>query len=150
MGTVMVVDDSAFMRQHCVALVQELGHDTVEACDGREAVEVYQRNKPEAVLMDITMPNMDGLEALHEINPQHSRAYQEKGHHWMVKREIRPAIDAFEQAVDLDPALIISWNALIRLYGMDNNPVGVKKATVYAERLKSLPQELLNVSSLIN
>lgn len=90
------------------------------------------------------------LEALHEINPQHSRAYQEKGHHWMVKRKLRPAIDAFERAVNLDPALIISWNALIGLYGMDNNPAGVKKATVYAERLKSLPQELLNVSSLIN
>jgi two-component system, chemotaxis family, chemotaxis protein CheY len=63
----MIVDDSAFMRQHCVALVQKLGHDTVEACDGREAVDLYQRAKPEAVLMDITMPDMDGLEALHEI-----------------------------------------------------------------------------------
>ncbi len=67
MGTVMIVDDSAFMRQHCVSLVQELGHGTVEACDGREAVELYQRAKPDAVLMDITMPRMDGLEALHAI-----------------------------------------------------------------------------------
>lgn len=67
MGTVMIVDDSAFMRQHCVALVRGLGYDTVEACDGREAVQLYQRTKPETVLMDITMPHMDGLEALREI-----------------------------------------------------------------------------------
>lgn len=67
MGTIMIVDDSDFMRQHCVALVQKLGHDIVEARNGREAVELYQRVKPDAVLMDITMPDMDGLEALQEI-----------------------------------------------------------------------------------
>ena len=67
MATVLVVDDSAFMRMRCVATVQELGHETVEASDGAEAVEVYKQQKPNAVLMDITMPNMDGLAALREI-----------------------------------------------------------------------------------
>ncbi len=67
MAKVLIVDDSAFMRMRCVAGVKELGHETVEAADGKEAVEVYKQAKPEAVLMDITMPNADGLTALREI-----------------------------------------------------------------------------------
>lgn len=67
MATVLIVDDSAFMRMRCVGTVKELGHDTLEASDGNEAVETYKTQKPNAVLMDITMPNMDGLTALREI-----------------------------------------------------------------------------------
>ena len=67
MATILVVDDSAFMRMRCVSNVQQLGHETLEAGDGAEAVEMYKQQSPQAVLMDITMPNMDGLTALKEI-----------------------------------------------------------------------------------
>jgi two-component system chemotaxis response regulator CheY len=67
MATVLVVDDSAFMRMRCVAIVKEQGHEAVEAGDGKEAIEVYKQKRPQAVLMDITMPNTDGLTALREI-----------------------------------------------------------------------------------
>ncbi len=67
MATVLVVDDSSFMRMRCVATVKELGYDTVEAGDGAEAIQTYKDQKPAAVLMDITMPGTDGLEALREI-----------------------------------------------------------------------------------
>ncbi len=67
MPTVLVVDDSAFMRRRGVALVKELGYETVEASDGQQALVAYERTRPEAVLMDITMPNTDGLEALGQI-----------------------------------------------------------------------------------
>ncbi len=67
MATVLVVDDSSFMRMRCVATVKELGYETVEAGDGAEAIETYKDQKPAAVLMDITMPGVDGLEALREI-----------------------------------------------------------------------------------
>ncbi len=67
MATVLVVDDSAFMRMRAVAGVKELGHETLEAGDGKEAVEVYKQARPQAVMLDITMPNMDGLAALREI-----------------------------------------------------------------------------------
>lgn len=67
MATVLVVDDSAFMRMRSASVVKELGYDVLEAGDGREAVDAYKRARPDAVLMDITMPNMDGLAALAEI-----------------------------------------------------------------------------------
>ncbi len=67
MAKVLLVDDAAFMRMRCARLLQEEGHDVVEAANGREAVEMYQTCRPDAVLMDITMPEMDGLEALRAI-----------------------------------------------------------------------------------
>lgn len=67
MATVLVVDDSSFMRMRCVATVQELGYETIEAVDGAEAIQTYKDTKPAAVLMDITMPGTDGLQALREI-----------------------------------------------------------------------------------
>ena len=56
MATVLIADDAAFMRMRSTSLLEELGHEVIEAEDGVEAV-----------LLDITMPNMDGLEALKEI-----------------------------------------------------------------------------------
>lgn len=67
MATILIVDDSAFMRMRCVATVKELGHETIEAADGQEAIEAYKEQRPHAVLLDITMPNVDGLTALREI-----------------------------------------------------------------------------------
>lgn len=67
MARVLLVDDAAFMRMRCARLLQEEGHEVVEAANGLEAVQAYQAQRPDAVLMDITMPEMDGLEALRAI-----------------------------------------------------------------------------------
>lgn len=67
MAKILIADDAAFMRMKSASLVKELGHEVVEAEDGVEAVKVYKAEKPDAVLMDITMPNMDGMEALAAI-----------------------------------------------------------------------------------
>jgi two-component system chemotaxis response regulator CheY len=67
MAKILIVDDAAFMRMRAARLLIEAGHVVVEATNGREAIEVYAREKPDCVLMDITMPEMDGLEALVEI-----------------------------------------------------------------------------------
>ncbi len=67
MAKILVVDDAAFMRLRAVKLLAEAGHTVIEAENGRLAVESYSRERPDAVLMDITMPEMDGLEALAEI-----------------------------------------------------------------------------------
>jgi len=67
LAKIMVVDDAAFMRMKCVKLLTEHGYDVVEADTGAQALVKYREDKPDAVLLDITMPDMDGLEALREI-----------------------------------------------------------------------------------
>lgn len=67
MPRVLLVDDAAFMRTRCAKLLRDEGYDVVEAEDGRDAVQKYVSSQPDAVLMDVTMPNMDGVQALKEI-----------------------------------------------------------------------------------
>jgi len=67
MAKIMVVDDAQFMRARLKKLLLGHGYAVVEASDGQEAVSVYKTETPDAVLMDITMPNKSGLEALVEI-----------------------------------------------------------------------------------
>jgi len=67
MALVLIVDDAQFMRMRLNKLLTEAGHQVVEAANGREALEQYARHKPDVVLMDITMPEMDGLTALKEL-----------------------------------------------------------------------------------
>ena len=67
MATILVVDDAAFMRMRAAKLLAEEGYEIVEAGNGAEAVKLYQETNPDCVLMDITMPEMDGLTALKEI-----------------------------------------------------------------------------------
>ena len=67
MSTIMVVDDAAFMRMKCAKLLTEHGYDVVEASSGSEAVETYKASAPDGVLLDITMPDMDGLTALKQL-----------------------------------------------------------------------------------
>lgn len=67
MPKVLIVDDAQFMRLRCARLLSEQGYEVAEAQNGREAVEVYQKVRPDVVLMDITMPEMDGITALRHI-----------------------------------------------------------------------------------
>lgn len=67
MTKIMVVDDAAFMRMKCTRLLSENGYEVTEASTGLEAVQKYNANRPDAVLLDITMPDMDGLTALKEL-----------------------------------------------------------------------------------
>jgi two-component system chemotaxis response regulator CheY len=67
MPRILVVDDAAFMRMRCTRLLADNGFEVSEAADGTEAIERYKENKPDGVLLDITMPNMDGLSTLKEL-----------------------------------------------------------------------------------
>lgn len=65
---VLVVDDAAFMRMMIKDILTKNGYDVVgEAVDGTQAVDKYQELHPDLVTMDITMPEMDGIEALKQI-----------------------------------------------------------------------------------
>jgi two-component system chemotaxis response regulator CheY len=67
MATILLVDDAAFMRTRCAKLLRDSGFEVVEAENGVEAVRTYISIRPDAVLMDVIMPEMDGLAALKEI-----------------------------------------------------------------------------------
>lgn len=67
MATILVVDDAAFMRMRMSKILTGAGYDVVQAENGLDAIAQYQEHKPDVVLMDITMPEMDGLTALKEI-----------------------------------------------------------------------------------
>jgi DNA-binding NarL/FixJ family response regulator len=64
----LVVDDTTFMRKMAADCLTQQGHDVLgEAVNGREAVKMYKELKPDIVMMDLTMPEMSGLEAIKEI-----------------------------------------------------------------------------------
>jgi two-component system chemotaxis response regulator CheY len=68
MTRVLIVDDAAFMRMMIKDILEKNGYDVVaEANNGIKAVEMYKREKPDVVTMDITMPDMDGIEAVKAI-----------------------------------------------------------------------------------
>ncbi len=65
---VMVVDDSTMMQRAISDWVSQMGHEVVGyAGDGEEAVSKFEELKPDVVTLDITMPKMDGLEALQKM-----------------------------------------------------------------------------------
>ncbi|MCI8423620.1 MAG: response regulator [Lawsonibacter sp.] len=65
---ILLVDDAAFMRKMIKDTLSKNGYtELFEAVDGADAVEKFSEIGPDLVIMDITMPNMDGLEALKAI-----------------------------------------------------------------------------------
>lgn len=68
--TALIADDSAFMRTIVRRILEKGGLQVVgEAEDGIDCIEQYQENRPDLVTLDITMPKMDGLQTLMEIDP---------------------------------------------------------------------------------
>lgn len=67
MVKILVVDDETVVRDWLRTSLEADGHLVVEGEDGREAVEKFQREKPDIVLLDVRMPKMDGIEALRKI-----------------------------------------------------------------------------------
>jgi len=72
---ILVVDDASFMRMMLKDILKKHDFNVIdEAPDGAIAVEKYREKRPDLVLMDITMPNMDGIQALKEIKKIDSNA----------------------------------------------------------------------------
>jgi two-component system chemotaxis response regulator CheY len=72
---ILIVDDAAFMRMMIKDILTKNGYEVVgEAENGAKAVQMYKELKPELVTMDITMPEMDGIQAVREIKKIDSSA----------------------------------------------------------------------------
>ncbi len=105
----LVVDDSVFARKNLSKLIELYGGELAgEAGDGCTAITEYDRLQPDIVLMDITMPQMEGIEAAERIVRQHPEAriimvssvgYQEnivaalqKGARHFVQKPVKPEV----------------------------------------------------------
>ena len=68
MAKILIVDDAAFMRMMVKDILVKNGYEVIgEAKNGMEAIELYKKERPDVVTMDITMPVMDGIQAVKQI-----------------------------------------------------------------------------------
>jgi two-component system chemotaxis response regulator CheY len=68
MGSLLLVDDAAYMRRLIGIMAKKGGHEVVgEADTGQKAIELYSQLKPDLVILDILMPDMNGLQVLKKI-----------------------------------------------------------------------------------
>ena len=105
----LVVDDSVFARKNLARMIETFGGQLAgEAGDGVSAIAEYDRTNPDIVLMDITMPQMEGIEAAEKIVQKHPDArvvmvssvgYQEnilaalqKGAKHFVQKPVKPEV----------------------------------------------------------
>jgi two-component system chemotaxis response regulator CheY len=105
----LVVDDSVFARKNLARMIETFGGQLCgEAGDGMSAITEYDRTNPDIVLMDITMPQMEGIEAAEKIVQKHPEArvvmvssvgYQEnivaalqRGARHFVQKPVKPEV----------------------------------------------------------
>lgn len=75
MARILLVDDAKFMRATLTNMLTKAGHEIVgEGRDGKDAVDMYRLLQPDLVIMDITMPQMNGLEAVKTIRSEYPQA----------------------------------------------------------------------------
>ncbi len=75
MCKILIVDDALFMRHSLKIMLEKNGFEVVgEAENGKVAVQKYKQLNPDIVTMDITMPEMDGIQAVREIKQIDSKA----------------------------------------------------------------------------
>lgn len=70
MALVLIADDSMFQRFVLGKLVSGLGHQILEAADGRQLLELAKERRPDLIIMDINMPELSGIQALEWFRDQ--------------------------------------------------------------------------------
>ena len=84
----LVVDDSVFARKNLARIIETFGGQIAgEAGDGMTAITEYERTTPDIVLMDITMPQMEGIEAAENIV-----AALQRGARHFVQKPVKPEV----------------------------------------------------------
>jgi tetratricopeptide (TPR) repeat protein len=88
------------------------------------------------------------LGRLERLQPTYTRLFQERGQCHVAERAAERAIEAFERAVQLCPALPASWKALEALYSMVGRPADARNAAAHCAKLATLPREVVTASVL--
>ncbi len=72
--TVLLVDDQKSTRTYLRSMIEDIGHHVVEAANGKDALEIFYRERPDLVVTDLVMPEMDGLTFISELNDRFAAA----------------------------------------------------------------------------
>jgi UDP-3-O-[3-hydroxymyristoyl] N-acetylglucosamine deacetylase len=136
MATVLVVDDEREIRTSLRGILAEEGLRVLEAEDGRQALDLIQRENPELVILDIWMPEVDGLQVLQQLERQtpHPAVVMISGHgniETAVKATKLGAFDFIEKPFSLDGLLRVVNRALdhhAAMYGADGAAAATETA----------------------
>jgi len=93
--------------------------------------------------------SLQALAKVIQIRPNYSRAIQEQGHNHMALKDYAVAKRAFQNAVEVDPSLIASWEILASFYRREGDDAKANEAVEQIKHLKTLPEELRNVVSYL-
>jgi len=114
---VLVIDDSAHVRSAICARIRRMGHEAIEAADGRTGVELARSMRPDAALVDIWMPSMDGYQVAQHLRAELGAAAR------LVAMTAFAASDARQKCLDagfdnclfkpLDGAFLESWLGVV-------------------------------------
>ena len=74
MARILVVDDEVVFCELLKTLLKSSGHDVLTANNGRQALEVFKQHRPQFTMLDLRMPEMDGLEVLKQIRAIDTKA----------------------------------------------------------------------------
>ncbi len=125
-----------------LAAAQVLAAEAPESRDALYMIAVslrYLQRIPEA---------LQTLERLEHAHPGYPRLYQERGHCHVAQRAAEPAIEAYERAVTMSPALPASWRALQTLYRMLGRTADAERADAQVRNLAALPHEIVTAFSM--
>lgn len=134
--TIAVADDESRMREFFSKSLERLGHKVVgEAATGRELIEICRSQKPELIITDIQMPEIDGLDAVAQLAREraipvilvsafHDEVYIEKARqNHILAYLIKPIIDT-----DLPPAIAIAMDRFQEFQTLQQEADGLKQA----------------------
>jgi len=117
---ILLVEDDELSQKVTTFYLKRYGHEVAIAKNGIEAVSRFKENKHDLILMDIQMPEMDGLQAAREIR-RIEKDYPEKGHTTIVAITTNPdKVQIFKAGMDGYTQKPFSFNKLSTLLS-DNN-----------------------------
>jgi tetratricopeptide (TPR) repeat protein len=139
------------------AIQQAKFGDAISRCQQYLALQQNAKNKAEllylycvALRLDRQLqPALVAVDELLTLNPQHARAFQEKGHIYLALGDVQQASPAFYQATRLNPTLLASWRLLRTEYIRLQQQQSVDGATAQIDFLSQLPPELLGATDLL-
>jgi twitching motility two-component system response regulator PilH len=115
MARILIVDDSPSQLLGIKRIVEKLGHETLSAEDGAAGVEVAKQEKPDLILMDVVMPNLNGFQATRTISKNPDTAHipiilvttkdQETDKVWGMRQGAKAYVTKPIKEVDLVKAL---------------------------------------------